>query len=447
MRILVIGAGAVGFHLAERLSEEGHDVVLIDANGERAERAAERLDVLAITGNGASVPVLEQAGIKDASLLLAVTSRDEVNVLACLVASRFNVPFKVARTSSPQYYQEGSILSSQALGIDLTVSPERECAWETFQLLNSEAATDLVRFADGKVQLIGLRVKEGAAVAGLSLLELDRKLVDHNYVTVAIARDGHTEIPTGQSRIEAGDQIFVLTPSAEMPAIPPLAGYEDFKLRRVMIAGGNDEAIHLARHLEEHDVECTIIELDRRRALELAEQLPRALILHGDATNLELLEMEGVEGIDGFVAYTGQDEVNMLSSLLAKTTGARKVISLIHRFEYMRLVTKVGIDAAVSPRLSTVNAILRYVRRGNVRAVATMKGIPAEALELSVGPGAPILGRPLKEVAFPKGGLLGAIVRDGQVIMPRGTDVVQKGDHVVVFALPEAIAKIEALFA
>jgi trk system potassium uptake protein TrkA len=232
-----------------------------------------------------------------------------------------------------------------------------------------------------------------------------------------------------------------------MPAIPPLAGYKDFKLRRVMIAGGNDEAIYLARHLEEHDVECTIIEVDRRRALELAEQLPRALVLHGDATNLELLEMEGVEGIDGFVAYTGQDEVNMLSSLLAKTTGARKVISLIHRFEYMRLVTKVGIDAAVSPRLSTVNAILRYVRRGNVRAVATMKGIPAEALELSVGSGAPILGRPLKEVAFPKGGLLGAIVRDGEVIMPRGTDMVQKGDHVVVFALPEAIARIEALFA
>lgn len=447
MRILIIGAGEVGFHLARRLSEEAHDVVLIESNPDRARQVADQLDILTLTGNGASLPILEQAGIERADLLLAVTSRDEVNVLSCLAASRYGVDFKVARVSNPEYYREGSVLSGEQLGVDLMINPERECAWETFQLLNSEAATDLARFADGRVQLIGLWVKEGAAVAGRSLIQLDRELSHLHYVTVAIERGGRTEIPNGSSRIEAGDHLFVLAPTAEMPAIPTLAGYPEFTLRRVMIAGGSDEAVHLARHLEDHRVECTILDIDRRRCVELAELLPRALVLNGDATDLDLLEMEGVEGIDGFVAYTGHDETNMLSSLLAKSSGARKVISLIDRLQYVHLVTKVGIDAAVSPRLSTVNAILRYVRRGNVRSVATLKGIDAEALELTVDAHAPVVGQKLAEMDFPKGALLGAIIRGDQVIMPRGQDAIRSGDSVVVFALPPAIPEIERLFA
>ena len=214
-----------------------------------------------------------------------------------------------------------------------------------------------------------------------------------------------------------------------------------------MIAGGSEEAVHLARHLEHQNVACTILESDRRRCVELAEQLPRALVLNGDATNLELLEMEGVEGIDGFVAFTGRDEVNLLSSVLAKSIGARRVISLLNRFAYVRLIAKFGIDAAVCARQSTVNAILRYVRRGNVRSVATRKGVDAEALELQVGAGSAIIGTPLADVGFPKGAVLGAILRGDQTIMARGADIVEDGDRVVVFALPEAIAEIERLFA
>ncbi|HUH12370.1 MAG TPA: Trk system potassium transporter TrkA, partial [Longimicrobiales bacterium] len=363
MRILIVGAGEVGFHLARRLSEEGQDVVVIESSEERAAYVSEQLDVLTVVGNGASLPILQQAGIARAELVMAVTSRDEVNVLSCLAASRYEVRFKVARVSNPEYYQEDSVLSREHLGIDLLINPERECAWETFQLLSSEAATDLARFADGRLQLIGMRVREGAQVAGKTLAELDQQLAGRRYVTVALVREGVTTIPRGASRIEAGDQLFVMAPSQEMPGIPPLAGYEEFKLRRVMIAGGSTEAYHLATYLEENRVGCTILDIDRRRCVELAEALPRSLVLHGDATDLDLLEMEGVEGVDGFVAFTGHDETNMLSSLLAKHSGARKVISLINRMEYVRLVNKVGIDAAVSPRLSTVNAILRYVRR------------------------------------------------------------------------------------
>lgn len=446
MRIMIIGAGAVGYHLARRLSEEHQDVVVIESDPQRAQMLEEQLDVLTVVGNGASLPVLERAKIDKTDLLLAVTSKDEVNLVSCLAASRMNVRFKVARVSDPEYYRPGSALSREQLGIDLMINPERECAWETFQLLNSEAATDLAQFADGRLQLVGLRVREGAPVANQSMAELDEAMGDRPFITVAVVRDGKTEIPRGTTRIEEGDQIFILAPAAEMPFLPAMAGYRDFKLRRVMIAGGSDEAFYLAQHLAEHGVDCTILDINRKRCAELAETLPKALILHADATDMELLEMEGIEGIDGFVAYTPRDETNMLASLLAKTQGARKVISLIHRFDYVPLVSQVGIDAAVSPRLSTVNAILRYVRRGNVASVATLKGIDAEAIEFDVRPDARVVGRPIVELDFPRGSIVGAIMRNSQVITPRGRDEIRPGDRVVIFALPEAIGEIERLF-
>ena len=446
MRIMIIGAGAVGFHLARRLSEEHQDVVVIESDPDRARMIEEQLDVMTINGNGASLPVLEQGNIGKADLLLAVTSKDEVNLVSCLAASRMGVRFKVARVSNPEYYETGSALSREQLGIDLMINPERECAWETFQLLNSEAATDLAQFAEGRLQLVGLRVREGAPVAGKSMVELDEAMGDRPFVTVAVIRDGETEVPRGTTRIEVGDQIFILAPAAEMPFIPAMAGYKDFKLRRVMIAGGSDEAVYLAGHLAEHGVDCTILDIDRKRCVELAETLPKALVLHADATDMELLEMEGIEGIDGFVAYTPRDETNMLASLLAKTQGARKVISLIHRFDYVPLVSRVGIDAAVSPRLSTVNAILRYVRRGNVASVATLKGIDAEAIEFDVRSDARAAGKEVRELPIPRGAIVGAILRNSQVITPRGRDEIRAGDRVVIFALPGAIAEIERLF-
>ena len=447
MKILIVGAGAVGFHLARRLSEEHQDVVVIEADPERARMVEEHLDVLTVVGNGASLPVLEQARIQDVDLLLAVTSKDEVNLVSCLAADRVGVRFKVARVSDPEYYRTGSVLSQEQLGIDLMINPERECAWETFQLLNSEAATDLAQFAEGRLELVGLRVRDGAPVAGRTIAELDREMVDRPFLTVAVVRDGVTEVARGQTRIEVGDQIFILAPAAEMPFIPAMAGYKDFKLRRVMIAGGSDEGLFLAQRLGEQGVDCTILDIDRKRCLELAEQLPKTLILHADATDMELLEMEGIEGVDGFVAFTPRDDTNMLAGLLAKTQGARKVISLIHRFDYVPLVPKVGIDAAVSPRLSTVNAILRFVRRGNVETVATLKGTDAEAIEYDVRESAKVAGRMIQDVDFPHSAVVGAILRQEQVIVPRGADVIRPGDRVVMFALPDAIGEIERLFA
>jgi trk system potassium uptake protein TrkA len=232
-----------------------------------------------------------------------------------------------------------------------------------------------------------------------------------------------------------------------MPDVLPLAGYDRFDLRRVIIAGGSREAWFLAHMLEAHKIGCTIIERDRSRAFELSEDLRRSLVLHGDATDLELLEMEGIGDADGFVAYTGSDETNLLSCLLARNLGTHRVISLIERLNYIPLVARVGVDAAVSPRLSAVNAILSHVRRGSVLAVATLKGTRAEGIEFSVSHRFPYKGMPLHRVRLPAGSLVGAIVRGERVIIPGGNDFIHAGDRVVMFVLPEALREVEDLFA
>ena len=446
MKLLIVGAGEVGFHLAERLSLENQDVILIEDDPDRAEYASEQLDVMTVVGNGASLPILEKAGIRGAHMLLAVTSLDEVNLISCLAATRLGVKYTIARISNPEYYGRGSVLSGEQLGIDMMINPERECAAETFQLLQSAAATDVAYFAKGRIQLLGLRVRKGAQVAGKTLTELGRELEEYHFVTVAIVRDGETTIPNGSSRIEAGDHVYLLSPTSEIPLIPPLAGYDPFHLRHVMIAGGSLEGEYLAEILARNGVESTILDSDRRRCLELAEALPKSLVLHGDATDMELLEMEGVAGIDGFVSTTGNDDTNLLSSLLAKTAGARKVVSLIKKFEYLPLVPKVGIDAAVSPRMSAVNAILRYIRRGRVITVAGLTGTEAEAIEFSVAGTSEIAGRTLMELEWPKGAVVGTILRGDDIIVPRGHDRILAGDDIIVFALPEAVPAIESLF-
>jgi len=446
MRILIVGAGAVGFHLAQHLSEEGHDIVLVDQDPERVSNVQDQLDIMAIAGNGASLHTLERAGIAQADLLTAVTNVDEVNIIACMSALQYEVGVKVARVSNPEYLDESLPFGSVQRGVDVMINPELECARETFQLLQSKAATELAYFAAGKVQLIGLRVQAEAPVVGKTLMEVSGMVKDRRFLTAAIARDGRTIIPRGDDHFEAGDQVYIIGESRQMPKVLELAGYRDFKLRRVMIAGGGRQAVYLAQILQEHDIDCTIIEADRARCVKLAEQLDKALILHGNATDMELLEMEGVEALDGFVVFTGSDDTNMLASLLAKSQGVPKVVSLISRIEYIPLVSRVGIDAAVSPRLSAVNTILKYVRRGVVLSVAALRGIEAEVIEFSVRPGSKLASRTLAEIDFPKNSLVGAVIRDEEVIVPSGQLSLLQGDKVAILALPDAVAALEKMF-
>lgn len=447
MRILILGAGEVGFYLARHLSEEGHDVVVVEEDRERVRAIQDSMDALVVQGNAASLAILEKAGVERMDLVLAVTSVDEINLMACLSAAQYAVPIKIARVSKPDYFERTAILPLERLGVDLMINPERECALETFQLLQSAAATEVAQFEGGLVQLLGMPVVPGAEIAGRTLAELGTGGRRSRYLVAAIVREGLTIIPKGPDRVLAGDHIFVIGEPRYLSEVLPLAGHAQFRLKRVMIAGGSREAVLLAQMLEKQGVSCTLLERSRERAAELAEMLTSTLVLHGDATDMELLEMEGAGDSDGFVALTGSDETNLLSCLLAKGMGTRKVVALIERMNYFSLVARVGVDAAVSPRRSTVNAILGYVRRGSVLSVATLKGTTAEVIEFRISREFPHAGLPLSEVGFPQGSLLGAILRGSRVIIPHGSDAMRVGDRVIVFATRDAIPAVEAMFA
>jgi trk system potassium uptake protein TrkA len=446
MRVIVVGAGEVGFHVADRLAKEQHDVVVVDVEPERLEYVESHLDVAVVEGSGASPAVLRQAGISDASLLLAVTSVDEVNLVCCMAARGGIGLAKVARVSNPGFYEERTPLQPDLFGVDLLINPERELALETFRLLQSTAATDLIMLAGGAVQLLRLRVTDRAAVVGRSLAELGAQEHGRQLLTVAVEREGKTIVPTGGTRLEAGDHIYLVAAAKEIPRALELTGHEHSEVRRVMLAGGSVETYYLAKLLQQHGVNGIAIVEDRARAQELAEKLDSTLVLNGSVTDVELLELESVGAMDAFVALTEYDERNIIASLVARHAGAKQVITLVNKSDYLPLVRRIGLDAAVSPRLSAANAILRYVRRGSVTRVATLRDNDAEVLSLVVTAGSPAVGRPLAEVEFPQGAIVGAILRGNAVIVPGGGDVLRVGDGAIVFALPEAVSRVLGLF-
>jgi trk system potassium uptake protein TrkA len=447
MHIVVVGAGEVGFYVAERLSNQQHDVVVVDVDAGRLEYVASHLDVAVVEGSGTSQSVLEEAGLGRAGLLLAVTNIDEVNLVSCMGARSYAELTKIARVSNPDFHRDMRNLKPDAFGVDVLINPERELALETMRLLQSTAATDIAVFAGGAVQLLGLVVTDGAPVAGHTLMNLAATYGDRPILTVAIERDGETIVPTGSTEIRVGDHLFVAATADQVSRSLELVGYAPATVRRVMITGGSVEAYYLSGMLQQHRVQTTLLIAERERAQELAEELDRVLVLHGDATDVELLEMEGVGGTDGFVALTDSDETNILSSLVAKRAGAHQVITLVNKRDYIPLARHIGLDAAVSPRQSAASAILRYVRGGNVTRVATFEGSEAEAVSFEVGPKAPVAGMSLAEAGFPEGAIVAAIVRGSDVTVPRGGDTIEVGDSVIVFTLPDAVTRTGELFA
>lgn len=439
MRVIVVGAGEVGYHLALRLSEERHDVVVIERDPELADRVQAQLDVLVIDGNGASLGALEKAGVTDADLLLAVTNIDEVNLIACLVAAQFQVLQKVARVSNPEYYEREQSLAQGRFGADLLINPERECAREILKLLMRTEASDVAEFGEGRIVLLGLPVNPDAPVAQKTLAEIGRQLKERHFLTVAIDRNGDSIIPDGDTRLLPGDEIYLISEARHLNEAYRLLGLERRRIERVMLLGGGRVGLALASMLEEEGVQPTILERSRERCLKLAERLDRSLVLNGDATDLDLLTQEGISETDGLAAVTSEDETNLLASLLAKHLGTKKVVTLIKRSEYIPLVTRVGVDAAVSPRLSTANRILERIRGRRVLSMAILERNQAEVMEVQVDEASRVVGREVHELNLPAGAILGSIQRGEHVVIPRGDTRIEAGDHIVVFALPKAV--------
>ncbi len=447
MHLVIVGAGEVGTFLAERLSREDHNVVVIDEREDRVRHLGEYLDVMALHGNGATAKMQERANIREADLLIAVTNHDEVNILACLTANYYRVGRKIARVSNSDYFSGGEGFTPQALGIDLIIHPERLCA-ETFDnLLHSGAVTEHQDFAEGKVQLVGLVLDEANPNVGRPLAELAQEDLFAKSRLVVIHRGEETIIPRGHDVLQPGDEVFLMASTPDAEALFTQAGV-DRKLRTVIIGGGGQIGTELALRLEARGTETRIIDRNASHCEHLSARLKKAVIFQGDCTNLKVLQNAGIEAANAYVAVTQDDETNILSAILAHQNGASRTMALVSKPEYVPLVNTVpGVDVAISPRLSTANAILRLVRRGKIHSVATLRTIEAEVVEFEAVEHSKAVSAPLAKVNFPSGAVVGAVVRDGLVIPPTGDVRIAPRDHVIVFALTEVIPAVEKFFA
>ncbi len=442
MHIIIIGAGKVGYSLAEKLSREQHDIFLIDHNENRLETVQENLDVSTILGPGGNIYTLQEAGVAEADLLLAVTNAEEVNILACLLGGQMGVKRTVARVSNPEYVENGPFEIS-SFGIDLMINPEMVTAESILKLIRVPEALNVEYFANRRVQLLELSVDKDSPIVGKTLYELD---FDHSYLIVAVMRNGKIVIPHGSDKIEPDDLIFVMARTEDMLAVEEFLGKRREKARDITILGGGKLGYQLAKILEKKDFNVKLIEKQIKRCQWLSEKLEKTQIINGDGTDLNLLESEDIASSDIFAAMTGDDKANILVSLLVKHLGVPRTISQLRRSDYVPLVEKLGIDVAVSPRMLTAGAIMKFIRRGKILSVTFLEGDRAEMLELIAPSEGRIINKPLKELKLPRGMIIGAICRGDEVIVPGGNDFIGPGDLIIIFALPQAIAQIEKIF-
>ena len=443
MKIIIIGAGKVGIQIAKTLSSENHDVMLIEKDEARRQMAQDNLDILTILGNGGNVKILEQAGIKEADMLIAVTDSDEVNMLACMTAKQFGVPKKIARIRNSEYLY-ANVLSREKLGIDLTINPERATAREIIKLLKSpKNVAQIQSFAGGRVKLIELKIDNNFPFIDQQLKNIDFK---HPILVAAIYRNDKIIIPNGEEKIIVNDNLYILIKKENLEKLDSIISKKPLVMQNVIILGGSKIGFQTALILCKLGIKTKLIEMDIEKCEQIAEKLHNTLIINGDGTNIDLLKSEGIETTDGFVAVTGYDEDNLLVSLLAKHLGAKKVIAKVDRTNYVPILEKIGVDAVVNPRITTSSAILRSIRRGKIISLTLLKEGKAEVIELIVHSNSQIVNTPLKNARLPKNSIIGAIVRWNKVIIPHGEDIIQANDKIIIFALSSDIKKIERIF-
>lgn len=447
MYIVIVGGGGVGYELARNLSEKNQDVVVIEKNQEKARQLSELLDVMVIEDNGANAIVLERAGIKTANMLIAVTEVDEINVIACMLAKRYGVQITVARVRNTDYAQESPILTREQLGIDIILNPEKVAAHEISKMLHFPDAGEIEYFNRGKVMMLGLNVDEEAGITGQPLHKLP---LPPGCIIVGISdtRDKFV-IPSGKDIIKPGEKIYLLGSSRTLKDISWLLHHEKTRVSQVTILGGGMIGYRLAQLLEEsrNPFIVKLVEIDEERAEQLSRHLSRTLVLQGDATDMLLFKEEEFGSADAIVAVTGDDRTNILVAVLARQFGVKKIICEVKSPQYVPVYSTLGIDSVINPRLATAANILRYTRREDVVALSILKDEKAEVLELILPESARVAHKKVSEANFPRGMLIGSIVRNGDVLIPHGDTVLKPGDHLVIFTLPEISNVLDKHFA
>ncbi len=446
MKVIIIGAGEVGYHIADVLSREGIDTVVIDRDEERLREIAETLDVQTVVGSGSSPEVLKRAEITNADMVVAVTDSDETNMIACLLAStQSRIPIRIARIRNPELNGDCLLCNKDHLNIDLVINPEQEAVDKMVDVLEFPGASEVFSFAGGRIRLLGFGIDGDAAVVGKRLSELRAMTPGVKVLITAMVREEKFIVPRGDSVIAAGDYLFAVADATRVRELLRFFGKETEPPRRVIIIGGGNTGLMLAGAIERMGVNVKLIEKRQDKCEHLAASLEKTVVLHGDGTSQELLKEENIQDADFFIAVTNDEEANILGALLAKQLGARKVISLIKRVDYIPLVGRVGIDGVINPRHAAVSRILHFIRKGKIISATPLRDEKAEAFEFVALETSEITDRPFKEIPFPQGTIVGAVVRGEEIIIPGGDSVIRPGDHCVIFTPRSAVAQLEKL--
>lgn len=446
MRVVVVGAGEVGFDVARMLATEQHDVSVIDVDPEVLSRVRDSLDVMAVQGNGTAASVLQEAGIQEADMLVAVTAVDEVNMIACMMADRMGVPTTIARTRTDEITRMHSVLQAKDFGIDLVIHPEESAAAEVTRLIQRAAATDVLTFCDGHLHLVGIRLDDDAPVLGQTLQEVVEAHPELSFRIEAIVRGVRTILPGGNEVLRKDDQVFVMMRPKYVTPVSRLMGKGEAQMQHVMILGGTRVGAGVAHRLGEQGRRIKLIEPDTDRAEDLAEELPDTLVLNGDPTDIDLLVREGLGEMDALVAVTDDEESNLVSCLMAKHLGVYKTVAQLSKAAYIPISQAIGLDAAVSKKLAVAREVRRYLRGKHVLSVATVHGLDAEILEIEAAPRSEVTRKPLKDLSLPKGVLIGAVEHEGSIEIATGETQIEPGDRAIIFVLPERVQAVEELF-
>jgi len=448
MNVLVIGAGDVGFMIAKRLSEEGMNVFVVEKDEAKASKISQMLDVKVALGSGASLKTLKEAGLEHTEMLIAVADLDEVNLVASFIAGTFaNIPTKIVRIRGQEYNVAKKIFEKDYLDIDFIINPEQEAASTIDLLLEIPGSLDVIQVADGRVQLGGFKMGNGSPVVKRPLKDVTAEAVGINFLIASILRQDKLLIPKGKDHILPGDRVYVVLDKDNNKDILSFMGLREKPAHNVMIYGGSITGEMLARRLERKGVNVKLIEPDEDRCTILSETLSRTTVLNSPTVDKEMLASERISDMDAFITTSDDEEANILSALLAKRMGNPHVIALVNNIDYVSLVSDIGVDAVINPRIVAVSRILQFIRKGKIFSITTLSDIDAEVIEVEAMETSDLVDRPIKNINWPNGAIIAGIIRRGQsrVIFPSGSTVIDPGDRVVIFANKRVIPKIEKI--
>ncbi len=448
MKIIIAGAGEVGFHLAKLLSFESQDITLIDTDKERLNYAENNLDIKTIKGDACSLSLIRDADVGNSDLFICVTAQETTNITICALAKQLGCKKTLARISSIEFINAPDGVSFFDLGVDELFSPEELAAIEIQQLLDQSAFSDSYEFENGELTLIGTKLDPSVPFVGKSVKEAATIFPDLHFMPIALQRKEtqYTIIPRGDTVFESNDQVYFITLKEGVEELYKLTGKTKESIKNIMILGGGKIGLNTARELCGKNFNVTIVEQNKTKAFEIADQLPDAMVIHGDGRSVELLEEEDIDSMDAFISVTENSETNIMSCLMAKSKKVKKAIALVENMDYFQLSHSIGIDTLINKKLLTANTIFRYIRRGEVVDMTTLTNMNAEILEFIVKPESKVNGLSIKDINFPRSATIGGVIKDGTGAIVLGDYTIEAGDRVVVCCLPRAIRKVESLF-